>query len=221
MEKIEYTLNEVDIRSIEESPINAQVLTDKDFNRLVKSIKKDKVLTSTVLLMKQNGKDKLMCISGHHRIKASKKAGLKKVPAIVIDEIDESSRIRLQLTHNDIHGNPDEGIVSILVSKLNEIDLELVEAISVNETGIETYKEQNIEDFQYVSICLKPASHEELLQLIGSHSVEAESKMIIEAEDYGLMKQALTLAFKSGFKTPGRAFRKFIDIVLSHQDEML
>jgi len=35
------------------------------------------------------------------------------------------------------------------------------------------------------------------------------------------LKDALTFAFKSGFKTPGKAFRKFMDIVNNHKDEML
>lgn len=214
MEKINYRIEQVAINKIVESPINAQQMAEKDFNRLVKNLKKDKVLTSSVLLMEQSGANKLMCISGHHRIKAAKKAGIHEAPAIIINEVDESTRIRLQLTHNDIHGDPDDGILQILREKLNSIDLDLVEQFESKEPKkIEDYELEDIEEFQYVSICLKPKSHEELKQIICSHSVEAEEKMLIEAEDYEEMKKALTMAFKAGFKTPGQAFRKFIDII--------
>lgn len=221
MDQIKYIFESINIREIEESPINAQVMSESDFNRLVKNLKKDKVLTSSVLLMKQKDKSKLMCISGHHRIKAAKKAGIKEIPSLIIDEVEESTRIRLQLTHNDIHGYPDESIVSIMQSKLQSDDIELINYIdSIDNSAIEEYKLDTIEMFQYISICLKPSSYEELIQLIGSHSVEAETKMLIEHEDYNEMKKALTLAFKEGFKTPGRAFRKFLDIVNNHTDEL-
>lgn len=214
MEEIKYRIEQVEIKKIVESSINAQEMGNKDFNRLVRNLKKDKILTSSVLLMEQTGTDKLMCISGHHRIKAAKKAGIYIVPAIIINEVEESTRIRLQLTHNDIHGEPDEGILQILREKLQSIDIDLVESFErLENSGIEDYEMEDIEEFQYVSICLKPDSHEELKQMIGSHSVEAEEKLLIEAEDYNEMKKLLTLAFKAGFKTPGQAFRKFIDIV--------
>jgi hypothetical protein len=220
MEKITYSMQDMEIRNIEESPINAQVMSDKDFTRLVKNIKKDGNLTSSVLLMRQQNKEKLMCISGHHRIKAAKKAGLHKIPSLIIDEVGESTRIRLQITHNDIHGTPDESILSIMQQSLNEIDIELIAENELQNNLIDDYQLENIEQFQYISICLKPKSYDELMQLIGSHSVEAEHKMIIEASEYDDMKDALTIAFKNGFKTPGKAFRKFLDIVLEHRNEL-
>jgi len=100
------------------------------------------------------------------------------------------------------------------------IDIELIADYEVNTDGIENYQIDDVEEFQYVSICLKPKSFEELKALICSHSVEAEEKLIIENEDYEEMKKLLTKAFKAGFKTPGKSFRKFLDIVNNHLDEM-
>lgn len=114
-------------RDIEESPLNAQVMADKEFNRLVKNIAEDGCLTSAPLLMDQEGKSKKMCISGHHRIKAAIKAGLLGADCMVTPPIPESTRIRLQLAHNDIHGNPDEVIVAELQKQLNDVDLRLVD----------------------------------------------------------------------------------------------
>lgn len=218
MEEIKYRFEELNIRCIEESPINAQVMDDNDFKRLVASIKKDGCLTSTVLVMEQENK-KYMCISGHHRIRAALKAGLKEVPCLIIHTVDESTRIRLMLTHNDIHGTPDENIVSILQEKLNEFDIKLTDWKDVENSKFEV-KEIDFEIFKYVSICLKPKSFDELIDIIGSDSSNADEKYFIDLQDYDKMEEALTLAFKNGYKTPGKAFRKFLDIVLNHLDEL-
>lgn len=217
MEKIKYKLTNINIREIEESPLNAQIMEEKDFKRLVESVKKDGCLTSSVLVMEQQDK-KFMCISGHHRIKAASKAGLKEIPCLVIPEVDESTRIRLQLTHNDIHGSPDENIVSILQNKLNEFDVKLVDWTETQSTDFEI-ENVDFELFKYVSICLKPKSYEELIDIIGSDSSNADEKYFADLCDYEKMEEALTLAFKKGYKTPGKAFRKFLDIVLAHKEE--
>lgn len=217
MDEIKYRFEELNIRDIEESPLNAQIMNEKDFKRLVSNIKKDGCLTSSILVMEQPGK-KYMCISGHHRIRAGLKAGLKVVPCLVINEVDESTRIRLQLTHNDIHGDPDENIVSVLRAKLNEFDINLT---AWDDLKVEDFEVEDLdfEVFQYVSICLKPKSFEELIDIIGSNATSADEKFFVECTDYELMKEALTLAFKNGYKTPGKAFRKFLDIVMNHKDE--
>lgn len=217
MDEIKYRFEELNIRDIEESPLNAQIMNEKDFKRLVSNIKKDGCLTSSILVMEQHGK-KYMCISGHHRIRAGLKAGLKVVPCLVINEVDESTRIRLQLTHNDIHGDPDENIVSVLRAKLNEFDINLT---AWNDLKVEDFEVEDLdfEVFQYVSICLKPKSFEELIDIIGSNATSADEKFFVECTDFELMKEALTLAFKNGYKTPGKAFRKFLDIVMNHKDE--
>ena len=217
MDEIKYRFEELNIRDIEESPLNAQIMNEKDFKRLVSNIKKDGCLTSSILVMEQPGK-KYMCISGHHRIRAGLKAGLKVVPCLVINEVNESTRIRLQLTHNDIHGDPDENIVSVLRAKLNEFDISLT---AWDDLKVEDFEVEDLdfEVFQYVSICLKPKSFEELIDIIGSNATSADEKFFVECTDFELMKEALTLAFKNGYKSPGKAFRKFLDIVMNHKDE--
>lgn len=219
MEKLNYVFRVVNIREISESPLNAQVMEEEDFNRLVENLRKDKILTSSVLLMRY-GENGLMCISGHHRIKAAKKAGIKEVPALIIDEVDESTRVRLQLAHNDIHGTPDENIVRILQDKLNEFDIKLVDFKDIEPIRFD-HKDIKFVDFKYLSVCLKPESFEELDELIKSYADTADSKYLIPAEDYSFMQDLLTVAFRKGYKTPGKAFRKFLDIIKEHEKEIV
>ncbi len=213
---VETEYRQVNIGEIVESPINAQVMAEKEFSRLVKNIKRDGGLTATVLLMRQSGSDRLMCISGHHRIRACKKAGINEVPAMIIPELNESDRIRLQLSHNDIHGEPDIDIVHELLALMQEVDKEFVG--NYGQEQIKELEEISDDQFRYVSVCMKPESADLLMGII--ESIDGDEKLLIDKEEFEDMKVALTKAFKAGFKTPGRAFRWFLDIVLDHEDEL-
>lgn len=43
---------------------------------------------------------------------------------------------------------------------------------------------------------------------------EDSKKYILEKPEYALLKKALTLAFKKGYKTPGRAIRQILDVYI-------
>jgi len=45
-------------------------------------------------------------------------------------------------------------------------------------------------------------------------------KYLIEKPDFEKLRELLTIAFKEGFKTPGRAIRRFMDIIELHKDEI-
>jgi hypothetical protein len=216
MEKLKTEIRKVNFHSIQEADINPQQMKEDDFRRLVKSIKKDGVLTSSVLLQ-DLGNEKYKCISGHHRIKAAIKAGLKESECLILKDINESTRIRLQLQHNDIHGEPDESLVQELRKSLMEEDLKLV-ADGINEI----FKDQKIEYeeplYSYVHICLMPESEKEFTQLLDNLSTEETKKYIFEKPEYELLKKCFTFAFHNGYKTPGKAIRRILDIYLQNEE---
>jgi hypothetical protein len=217
MGKIATEIKTIPFRSILEADINPQQMKEGDFKRLVNSIKKDGALTSSILVQEiNNGKYK--CISGHHRVKAAIKAGLKEAECIVVKDIDESTRIRLQLQHNDIHGEPDQILVQELKKSLLEEDLKLV------ATGLDNIIKEDLNIdyeepiFQYVNICLMPESEKEFTQLLDSLCTDESKKYIFEKEEYQHLKKCLTIAFRSGYKTPGKAIRRMMDIYLQNEN---
>jgi hypothetical protein len=216
MEKLKTEIKKINFRLIQEADINPQQMQEADFKRLIKSIKKDGVLTSSILVQ-ETSKGKYKCISGHHRIKAAIKAGLKESECIVLSDIDESTRIRLQLQHNDIHGDPDEYLTSELRKSLLEEDLKLV-ADGMNEI----LKDQEIKYdeplYSYVHICLMPESEKEFTQLLDNLCTEESKKYIFEKNEYMMLRKCLTLAFQKGYKTPGKAIRRMLDIYLQNEE---
>jgi len=219
MKKIEIIYEEIEIRNIQESELNPQIMNDADFSRLVKNIKKDGILTSAPLLMRQEGK-KFICISGHHRIKAAVKAKINKIVCGIIPEVDISTRLRLQLTHNDIHGEPDIELVKQLQQKISDEDLKLCEIMIDRVIKDNENIEVKLPQFRYINICLLPESEETLKELIDFLKDDNSEKYLIEKEDFLYIQKMLTFAFKAGFKTPGRAFRKFMDIIENHKEEL-
>lgn len=219
MAKLKIEIRLINFRSIQEADMNPQVMPEAEFNRLVKSFKKDGTLTSTILV-REREPGKYVCISGHHRIKAAIRAGIKEGYCMVAynedgTEIDESTSIRLQLQHNDIHGEPDEALAGQLRQRLLEEDLKLVSRgndIIIKDVDI-NYNEPL---YSYVHICLMPESEKEFTQLLERLDTEDSKKYILEKEDYQYLNKALTLAFQKGYKTPGRAIREILDTYFEH-----
>jgi len=211
----------VKFRDIEESPINAQSMNEKDFNRLVKNLKRDGVLTSSPLLMDQTGKQKTMCISGHHRIKAAIKAGIEGCVCLISDELDDSTRIRLQVAHNDIHGEPNKDILSIMQQSLSDIDISLVDSTDM-ENIIKEAQEVSIDipQFRYINICLVEKSRERFVDMLLKLEKADAINYIIDNKEYEQIKDLLTVAFDKGFKTAGQAIGVFMDIVDNNKDEI-
>lgn len=211
--KLNYEIREVVFREILEAEINAQKMSEIDFKRLTANIKKDGCLTSFPLLWEDEEK-KVHCISGHHRIRAAIKAGLTKGHCIVLTDIEESTRIRLQLSHNDIHGEPDKDIVALLLNKLNGIDITLVDTTEIMAAE-KQIKELNIDipNFQYINLCLVEQSRKDLVDMILSLEKSDAINWLVSKEEYADIKDLLTYAFEHNFKTPGQAFGKFLDII--------
>jgi len=208
------TQKQINIRDIKESPVNAHQMSDKEFYRLVRNLKRDGCLTSSVLLMETDG-EKLMCISGHHRIKACVKAEIKEVPAIVIENLNDADRVRLQLSHNDIKGFDDAYVLQELIKELPDEMYEFIntDGIDLDIEPLEDEETEEQPDYRYVNLCFLPDTEKEFEEILDEISTLYGSKVIVSEEDYPLTKELLTKAHRAGFKSPGQAFRKFIDIV--------
>lgn len=207
---LEKRIEEINFREIKETEINAQEMDETTFKRLVKNIKKDECLTSTPLIMESN--KGYICISGHHRIRAAIKAGLTKAYCMIIKEVDYSTRMRLQLSHNDITGKPNEEILALIQSELTEEDIKYVDEIEAKEKEASTI-DYDIPTFQYINICLTSESREELIDMIMSLDKADGEKWLVNQDNYKDVEDLLSYAFEKGFRTPGQAFGKFLDII--------
>ena len=152
------------------------------------------------------------------KIRAAIKAGLLGADCMIIPPVPESTRVRLQLSHNDIHGFSNEEVVKELQKQLEGIDLRLVDMKDIESRMQEARTmDYSVPDFSYLQICLLRESRNALSDMIEFFDKSDSDKWLIEHPEYDKLKDLLTVAFKKGFKTPGRAFRKFLDIVEEYQ----
>jgi len=216
--KLDLSMEELKFRNIKESEINPQQMTAADFDRLVKNIERDGALSSVPLIEEKNGE--YICISGHHRIKAAIKAGLSEGKCLVAKDIDESTRTRLQLAHNDIHGTPDQELVTLLSKKLTDIDISLIDTKDIEQKVAEAEQvEVKVPEFRYINICLTDQSREDLVDMIMSLEKKSDDiNWLVTQEQYAKVIDLIGYAFDHNFKTPGQAFGKFLDIIKENKD---
>lgn len=111
----------VKIANIKEQDINARIMKPEMFKQLVDNIKKRGQLESLPLCVLVG--DKIEIISGHHRIRAAREAGMDEV--VVILDISGLSRSQIaakQIAHNAISGFDDQSTLKEIVKLIEDVD---------------------------------------------------------------------------------------------------
>lgn len=124
---------EVDINAeLKEQDLNAQIMSKEAFSQLVANVKKRGGLESLPYCVLKDGKMEI--VSGHHRVRACRAAGITKIP-VLLDEsnLTRSQIIAKQLAHNSIVGTSDKSILRQLYEEMDSIDDKLESFVSVDE----------------------------------------------------------------------------------------
>ena len=122
-------VTEIPIENIVANPLQPRKdgLDEKSLEELIASIKQKGVITPISV---QHGEDYFILIAGERRLRASKLAGLKQIPAYVVTISDESEMMEIALIENIQRENLNpideaEGY-AILQSKFNRSQLSLI-----------------------------------------------------------------------------------------------
>ena len=126
----------VSIDLIDEADLNANVMTESDFDTLTNNIGKSG-LSSVPTCYERSDNGRFVIISGHHRIRSCKKLGYSEVGILYADECDLSKDeiIAIQLSHNSLHGESDRNILKKLFDEIRSIDFKEFAHINIDEIG--------------------------------------------------------------------------------------
>ena len=165
---------------LREQDKNARVMSSKTFQRLTENIKNSKQLESLPYChrtVSPGGSEEFSIISGHHRVRAARKAGLKEIYVLVEDrELTKSQIIAKQLAHNSLAGTDDQQILLELYEAIDELNAKL-------ESGIFNF-EHDIKDLNVSVDELKISfDYEQVTILFLRHEYEDFSKILAEMED--------------------------------------
>jgi hypothetical protein len=129
----------VPITELREQDINARVMDDGKFKQLVNNIKKRGTLESLPFCAFTNKGVEI--VSGHHRSKAAREAGLKAIPTLLdMSGLNRSQIAAKQLAHNAISGIDDQNTLREIAKIITDVDDMLESAIDKD-----IFKEQRAE----------------------------------------------------------------------------
>lgn len=112
-------LRYVSIDSLREQTVNPRSMPQRMMNQLTENIQATGALESVPLCVQVG--ENVEIISGHHRIRAGREAGLKQILALVYDELTPSRIKAKQLAHNTIAGQDDPELVKRVWEEISEI----------------------------------------------------------------------------------------------------
>lgn len=120
----------VEVADLREQDVNAQVMEPEKFERLVANIKERGALES-VPYCSQKG-DHVEIVSGHHRVRAARAAGLKRIWVMVDTHLTTRSLVTAkQIAHNSLVGHSDEEVLRRMVDSLTSPDDLLLTGLDV------------------------------------------------------------------------------------------
>jgi len=112
-------LEYVPLDSLREQDINPRSMPQRMFDQLIDNVKTTGALESVPLCAYVN--NAIEIISGHHRVRAARAAGLKYILVLVYEDISHSRLRSKQLAHNTIAGTDDPEMVQRIWSEIIDV----------------------------------------------------------------------------------------------------
>ena len=151
----------VQIDKVREQDINARIMKKEMQDQLTANIKNRGQLESLPLLAEKDGV--LEIVSGHHRIKSARAAGMKEIIAIIdVSGLSRSKIASKQLAHNAISGFDDPSVLREICKMLDDVDdmLESFIGKDIMEEPLEQYNKllspEVHFDFKNITFCSCP-----------------------------------------------------------------
>jgi hypothetical protein len=122
-----------DVAELREQDVNAQQMQPRHMDRLTENIRIRGQIESLPYCHQPDGTGPISIVSGHHRARAARTAGLTRIPVIVDKQsMTHSKIVAKQIAHNELHGDPDQGILAQLVASLESVDDLLMSGLDEN-----------------------------------------------------------------------------------------
>lgn len=213
------------INELKEQDINPNVMPRTMFDQLTTNIKKRGALESLPLCAEVNNTYEI--ISGHHRIRAARAAGLDEI-FILLDTsgLSRDEIIAKQLAHNNINGTVDPELTLRLFEEIKDIDARLEAYVDVNELlkkiEEEHAKINEIElnfDMKSISILFLPYQYndfeEAMSEIIKRLNKDEEAIYLASLDQFKEFRDALRKVKNiENIKNTGFALHKMAQIVL-------
>ncbi len=125
----------VPIDLLDDADMNANVMSDEDFNQLVENIGMSGLSSVITCYKKPNGR--FTIISGHHRVWACRKKGFATIGVLYAleEDLTPDEITAIQLSHNSLHGSDDKNILKRLFESIKTVEFKKFAHINIDEIG--------------------------------------------------------------------------------------
>ena len=162
----------VELSELKEQDINAHAMDVAMFTQLKSNVEKRKALESVPLCALRN--EKIEIVSGHHRARAAKLAGLSRIPVLIdTTGLSRSAVVAKQLAHNALVGYDDKSVIEILSKEMVELDhvvesyIKNTDFVPVEEESAKSIDVNFYPEWRDVSFVFLPATFNKLEELVG------------------------------------------------------
>lgn len=109
----------VHVDELREQDVNPRSMPKRMFDQLAENIRNEATLESVPLCAKTD--QGIEIISGHHRVRAAREAGVEQILVLVYDNLSRSRIAAKQLAHNTISGQDDPELVRRVFERIVEV----------------------------------------------------------------------------------------------------
>lgn len=184
--------------ALKEQDINAQQMEPTKFERLVENIRQRGSLESLPYCHQPDGVGPIAIVSGHHRARAARAAGLQEFAVLVDTNAMPMSLIRAkQIAHNELTGRPDEEILRQMIEQIDSVDDLLVSGLPEDylpapERSATTLDLPHAEfDWKMVTLMFLPAQLDRLDELVSSVQSQTDVVGVARQDQFVEFSKAL------------------------------
>ncbi len=178
--------------SAETGQRNARFMAPAMYKRLVDNIRADGVLTSTPLVGRMEGDERLYVLSGNHRVAAAIDAGIEETGCLcIIDPIPRERFTAIQLSHNALEGDDDAAILEELYELL-DLDLKAYSGLTDDEF--------DSEDLSVISLNASAPLYTEIVFGFLADDAKAVTSFVKSAERWAKKQRPLMLSAHEQFE---------------------
>ena len=204
----------VQLDKVREQDINARIMRKEMQDQLTANIKNRGQLESLPLLVEKDGV--LEIISGHHRIKSARAAGMKEIIAIIdVSGLSRSKIASKQLAHNAISGFDDPSILREICKMLDDMEEPLEKYDKLLSPAVHF-------DFKNITFSFLPHQVKDMDALV--KNLESSAPEIIGVAPYEQCKQFIEALARyqkfSDIRNVGAAIHSMIESVTEKMDEV-
>lgn len=205
--------------------VNARYMPPQTMQTFIDNVKSDGRLESTPLVWidPELPPGKYRIISGHHRIEASRAAGISKILVMICSPSDRDDLVSRQLAHNAIVGLDDKAILAQLFESIRDVSKKFSTGLSSSIEKI-SYPALNFKVgmFKEVLLLFIPSQIEDLDAAIQLLSIKSQATVLVEPIEYyeKVIKAIQRIKKIENIKSTNAAVSRLIELGKMKLDEM-